>query len=276
MRAPRGAAPGVCSGVHRQTPVRAAARRRTPGPPRALEGVQRGSMPRGGWISCGSVRTHADAARQQSGGMHACPTTRTTRTRTATSSRTRARARGGARDEDGEARPAVFVTTAQPVPHPRRPAGRRARARGHGARRRTSASASIARSAMDAESIDRLLALGLFDEPVPLGLFAYEEEPGLQCRLFALVPLRRAARGGATPTSRGRRACRASRTRSSRRRRGRRGPVDGDDPARPHRALRERSASTPTTSPRRRSTSSRRSSPAARSPTRARRRSTTC
>ena len=41
---------------------------------------------------------------------------------------------------------------------------------------------------MPTEAIDRLLALGLFDTPVPLGLFAYEEEPGLQCRLFALVP----------------------------------------------------------------------------------------
>src|SRR5690606_39969365 len=28
----------------------------------------------------------------------------------------------------------------------------------------------------------------LFNEPVRLGLFAYEEAPGVQCRLFALVP----------------------------------------------------------------------------------------
>ena len=89
-------------------------------------------------------------------------------------------------EAEGEARPAVFVTTAQPVPlrvdrivDERAPEG-------------TALGAYIddrliARSAMDAESIDRLLALGLFDEPVPLGLFAYEEDPGLQCRLFALV-----------------------------------------------------------------------------------------
>ena len=93
----------------------------------------------------------------------------------------------GEAEEDGEAKPAVFVTTAQAVAirvdrltDERAPEG--------------SALATyiddrlVARSAMDVESIDRLLALGLFDEPVPLGLFAYEETPGLQCRLFALVP----------------------------------------------------------------------------------------
>lgn len=46
----------------------------------------------------------------------------------------------------------------------------------------------VARCAMPSEAIEHLLKLDLFAEPVPLGLFAYEEEPGLQCRLFALVP----------------------------------------------------------------------------------------
>ncbi len=46
----------------------------------------------------------------------------------------------------------------------------------------------VARCAMPSEAIEHLLRLDLFAEPVPLGLFAYEEEPGLQCRLFALVP----------------------------------------------------------------------------------------
>ena len=87
---------------------------------------------------------------------------------------------------DGEPRPAVFVTTAQPV------AVRVDRLADDRAPEGTALGAFIgdrliARSAMDAESIDRLLSLGLFDHPVPLGLFAYEEEPGLQCRLFALV-----------------------------------------------------------------------------------------
>lgn len=91
-------------------------------------------------------------------------------------------------DEDGEPqRPAVFITTAQPVDlsvtrieDERAPDGAALGAFIDGR--------LVARSAMPAEAIDRLLALGLFDTPVPLGLFAYEEEPGLQCRLFALVP----------------------------------------------------------------------------------------
>jgi hypothetical protein len=90
-------------------------------------------------------------------------------------------------EEDGEARPAVFVTTAQAV-------GIRVEQLNDDRAPENSALATyiddrlVARSAMDVESIERLLALGLFNEPVPLGLFAYEETPGLQCRLFALVP----------------------------------------------------------------------------------------
>lgn len=91
-------------------------------------------------------------------------------------------------DEEGEGqRPAVFITTAQPVAvrvdkldDERAPEGSVLGAYIGGR--------LVARSAMDPESVDRLLGLGLFDEPVPLGLFAYEEEPGLQCRLFAIVP----------------------------------------------------------------------------------------
>lgn len=93
---------------------------------------------------------------------------------------------GGEGEEEGEPRPAVFVTTAQPV------AVRVDRLSDERAPEGTALGTFIgdrliARSAMDDESIEKLLALGLFDEPVPLGLFAYEEEPGLQCRLFALV-----------------------------------------------------------------------------------------
>ena len=93
----------------------------------------------------------------------------------------------GEEGESGDARPAVFVTTAQPVPlrvdrleDERAPEGAVLGAYINGR--------LVARSAMDRESLDRLLALNLFSAPVPLGLFAYEEEPGLQCRLFALVP----------------------------------------------------------------------------------------
>jgi hypothetical protein len=92
----------------------------------------------------------------------------------------------GATPED-VARPAVFITTAQAVDvrverleDERAPDGT-VLAAFIGGR-------MVARSAMDADSIDRLLALELFESPVPLGLFAFEEDPGLQCRLFALVP----------------------------------------------------------------------------------------
>ena len=46
----------------------------------------------------------------------------------------------------------------------------------------------VARCAYPPEAIDHLVGLHLFSDPVPLALFAFEEEPGLQCRLFALVP----------------------------------------------------------------------------------------
>jgi hypothetical protein len=81
----------------------------------------------------------------------------------------------------------VFVTTREPVPlriealdDPRAPDGS---VMGTYIDDRL-----VARSAMPAEAIARLLQLRLFEEPVPLGLFAFEESPGVQCRLYALVP----------------------------------------------------------------------------------------
>ena len=89
--------------------------------------------------------------------------------------------------ESSEARPAVFVTTREPVnltvsqmDDARAPESSALAAYIDGR--------LVARSAMHPEAIARLVGLHLFDEPVRLGLFAYEEEPGLQCRLFALVP----------------------------------------------------------------------------------------
>jgi hypothetical protein len=86
-----------------------------------------------------------------------------------------------------EPRPAVFVTTREPIEltvsqldDPRAPDSSALAAYIDGR--------LVARSAMPPEAIARLVELHLFDEPVRLGLFAYEEDPGLQCRLFALVP----------------------------------------------------------------------------------------
>jgi hypothetical protein len=88
---------------------------------------------------------------------------------------------------DSKAQPAVFVTTREPVnltvshmDDSRAPDSSALAAYIDGR--------LVARSAMPPEAIARLVGLHLFDEPVRLGLFAYEEDPGLQCRLFALVP----------------------------------------------------------------------------------------
>ncbi len=90
-------------------------------------------------------------------------------------------------DDNGEEKPAVFVTTREPIAlevsrldDPRAPESSALAAYIDGR--------MVARSAMPAEAIERLVDLKLFEGPVPLGLFAYEEAPGLQCRLFALVP----------------------------------------------------------------------------------------
>lgn len=90
-------------------------------------------------------------------------------------------------EEEAEGRPAVFVTTRDPIritvehlEDPRAPDASALAAYIDGR--------MIARSAMPPEAIHRLRQLHLFDEPVSLGLFAFEEDPGLQCRLFALVP----------------------------------------------------------------------------------------
>jgi hypothetical protein len=89
-------------------------------------------------------------------------------------------------DED-DSRPAVFVTTREPIrlvvshlEDPRAPESSALAAYIDGR--------LVARCAMPAEAIDRLIALRLFEAPLPVGLFAYEASPGLQCRLFALVP----------------------------------------------------------------------------------------
>ena len=93
----------------------------------------------------------------------------------------------GTGDVDGEEKPAVFVTTREPIAlavsrldDPRAPESSALAAYIDGR--------MIARSAMPPEAIERLVDLKLFEEPVALGLFAFEDAPGLQCRLFALVP----------------------------------------------------------------------------------------
>lgn len=93
----------------------------------------------------------------------------------------------GGDDAGDDERPAVFVRTNTPIPlsvqrmeDERAPDGVCLGA--------FIGERLVARCAMPDEAIQHLLRLDLFADPVKLGLFAYEEEPGLQCRLFALVP----------------------------------------------------------------------------------------
>lgn len=95
-----------------------------------------------------------------------------------------------AADEDELPASTVFVATATPLevsvaplPDDRAPDGVCLAARIDGR--------LVARCAMPGESIERLVALKLFEEPVLVGLLAFEGEPGIQGRLVALVPAAR-------------------------------------------------------------------------------------
>jgi hypothetical protein len=46
----------------------------------------------------------------------------------------------------------------------------------------------IARSIVPPEALDEVESQGLLETPVRLGLAAFEDSPGLQCRLYALLP----------------------------------------------------------------------------------------
>lgn len=88
---------------------------------------------------------------------------------------------------DGDDRRAVFVSTAIPVPLAVAPLDD-IRAPEGSALGTYIGPRLIARCAMAREAIDQLISLDLFSEPVPLALLAVEEDPGVQGRLFALVP----------------------------------------------------------------------------------------
>jgi hypothetical protein len=47
----------------------------------------------------------------------------------------------------------------------------------------------IARCVLSPEAWDEIEEAGIFEEPVPVVLVAQEAPPGLQCRLFAMIPL---------------------------------------------------------------------------------------
>lgn len=96
----------------------------------------------------------------------------------------------GDETDDGDAPPAVFVSTRDPVALSVAPLDDE-RAPEGSALGAYIGDRLVARCAMPREAIDRLMEMDLFSEPVPLALLAVEEEPGLQCRLFALIPAER-------------------------------------------------------------------------------------
>ncbi len=101
----------------------------------------------------------------------------------------------GEGDEDELPATTVFVATAtplqvavSPLPDERAPDGVCLASRIDGR--------LVARCAMPGESIERLLALKLFEDPVLVGLLAFEGDPGIQARLVALVPASRLTEEG--------------------------------------------------------------------------------
>lgn len=97
----------------------------------------------------------------------------------------------GLPEGDDEGRPSVLVATStsiqvrvEPVEDDRTPAGSVCLGTFIGER-------LVGRRVAPSEALDELREFHLFDEPVRLGLVAYEASPGLQCRLLALLPVER-------------------------------------------------------------------------------------
>lgn len=94
----------------------------------------------------------------------------------------------GLPEGEGEGRPSVLVATSnpvqvrvEPVEDDRTPIGSVCLGTFIGDR-------LVGRRVAPTEAVDELRDFHLFDDPVHLGLVAYEDSPGLQCRLLALLP----------------------------------------------------------------------------------------
>lgn len=94
----------------------------------------------------------------------------------------------GLPEGDGEGRPSVLVATSTPVQvrveqveDDRTPEGSICLGTFIGDR-------LVGRRVAPSEALTELREFHLFEEPVHLGLVAYEDDPGLQCRLLALLP----------------------------------------------------------------------------------------
>ena len=96
--------------------------------------------------------------------------------------------REGGQPEDEQPTPVAFVSTQQSVPleitevdDDRTPEGMVCMGTFFNER-------LIARSIIPPEALDEVESHDLLSDPVRLGLAAFEDDPGLQCRLYALLP----------------------------------------------------------------------------------------
>jgi hypothetical protein len=90
--------------------------------------------------------------------------------------------------EGGEGRPSVLVATSTPVQVRVEPVADERTPEGSVCLGTYIGDRLVGRRVAPTEALDELREFHLFDQPVHLGLVAFEESPGLQCRLLALLP----------------------------------------------------------------------------------------
>jgi hypothetical protein len=97
----------------------------------------------------------------------------------------------GLPEGDGEGRPSVLVATSAPVQVRVEPVDDERTPEGSVCLGTFIGERLVGRRVAPTEALEELREFHLFDEPVHLGLVAYEDAPGLQCRLLALLPAER-------------------------------------------------------------------------------------
>jgi hypothetical protein len=92
---------------------------------------------------------------------------------------------------EGEGRPSVLVATSTPVQLRVEPVEDDRTPEGSVCLGTFIDGRLVGRRVAPIEALEELHEFHLFDDPVHLGLVAFEESPGLQCRLLALLPANR-------------------------------------------------------------------------------------
>lgn len=94
----------------------------------------------------------------------------------------------GLPEGEGEGRPSVLVATSNPVQLRVAPVEDDRTPEGSVCLGTYIGDRLVGRRVAPTEALDELQEFHLFDAPVHLGLVAFEDSPGLQCRLLALLP----------------------------------------------------------------------------------------